>query len=135
VGERTLAGSKPATWVGVDREADAAPQRAQPPECDKIKWSPGGVTASHGVGRKPGDGKAQNQCIAPLSVTPPGLRYFFQYTGGLGLRVSHSLACYALTGRALMRSYPPASVLTPLPGLIFRSPAARQIPIYQLVYI
>ena len=35
--------------------------------------------------------------LSPL----PGLRYFFQYTGGLGLRVSHSLACYALTGRVL----------------------------------
>ena len=47
---------------------------------------------------------------AVLSVTPPGLRYFFNLPG-------------AASADALL---PPASVLTPLPGLIFRSPAARQ---------
>ena len=55
------------------------------------------MTASHGVGRKPGDGKAQHQCIASPSVTPPGLHFILSHSGG----------CARKAG------LPPASVLSP----------------------
>ena len=97
MGERTLAGGKPA-------------KRAQPPECDKIKWSPGGVTES----------TASAYCIAFCHPCRDS-DIFFNIPG-------------AASADALL---PPASVLTPLPGLIFRSPALAncppQIPICRLV--
>ena len=54
-----------------------------------------------------------------LSVTPPGLRYFFNIPG-------------AASADALL---PPASVLTPLPGLIFRSPEARHRDEIKIFYL
>ena len=83
-GVRTLAGGKSASAL------------AAPGKLKKYR-SPGGVTASHGVGRKPGDGKAQHQCSASLSVTPPGLHF----------NLSHSGGCARFAG------LPPASVLSP----------------------
>ncbi|MBQ6941080.1 MAG: hypothetical protein IJN23_00780, partial [Akkermansia sp.] len=58
--------------------------------------------------------KAMQYTDAVLSVTPAGAPIFFFNIPG------------AASADALL---PPASVLTPLPGLIFRSPTARQIPI------
>ena len=66
---------------------------------------------------------------AMLSVTPAGAPIFFSIYRGLGasrLAFARLLRPHGSSADALL---PPASVLTPLPGLIFRSPAARPIPI------
>ena len=72
------------------------------------------MTASHGVGRKPGDGKAQHQCIASPSVTPPGLHLILLHSGGCarrGLRPLRGLRPPRL------RAYPRLVFFHPLRGL------------------
>ena len=74
------------------------------------------MTASHGVGRKPGDGKAQHQCIASPSVTPPGLHFILSHSGGCarwGLRPLRGLR------PPRSRAYPRLVFFHPLRGLKF----------------
>ena len=91
--------------------------------------APAGATASHGVGRKPGDGKAQYQHTAWPSVAPAGAPFYFAVFRGLRLLGATSASRSTPTQVA---GLPPAIVLTPLGAnytFAYGSPNSNLLPL------